>query len=139
VKITLCGSERFQGEMQAINERLTLAGHIVYMPCVIARELTPDEKQVLSLNMYAKIEDSDALVVVDCMSDGTPTQNALEARGDDTTRGMMRWAAVRGKKIFYRSEAGRLTNLVFEGVKMSRADFSHGYSETTLKSDWDSY
>jgi hypothetical protein len=97
MKITLCGSAKFESEYHAWDERLTLAGHVVYSLAVYPsskggnKDWYDDEiKTTLDLAHLAKIEESDAIVVV----------NVRNYIGDSTRREIA-WATMRGKLRFY--------------------------------------
>ena len=70
-RITLCGSTRFPEAFEYWNTQLTLAGNVVYSVAVIAHHsnvegvLTSEEKRVLDDVHLKKIENSDAIFVVD--------------------------------------------------------------------------
>jgi len=94
MKITLCGSARFEPSFVAANEALTLAGHVVFSLAVYPsahggeKEWYSDyEKTLLDLAHLAKIEESDAIVVV---GDGYI--------GFSTAREIV-WAVQRGKRV----------------------------------------
>src|SRR5882672_1865473 len=71
MKITLCGSLRFENDFHFWNEKLSFAGHIVY-DCSIYPSwkqgnkdwYTADQKTVLDMLHLAKIEESNAIVVL---------------------------------------------------------------------------
>ena len=103
MKITLCGSTRFMDQYNEWNIKLTMAGHLVYS---VARPSTsfvqgegpkeqtlePIEKRHLDLIHLAKIEESDAIFVID------PNYYI----GESTQREIA-WANLRGKLVFYLS------------------------------------
>lgn len=66
--ITLCGSTRFQKEYEEVNERLTLAGHIVISCGVFAHskglEVTEQQKELLDEIHLRKIDMADEIFVV---------------------------------------------------------------------------
>jgi len=68
MRVCLCGSTRFKDEFLAVNESLTLDGHIVLMPGVFGHadglELSDYDKQKLDNLHKAKIIMSDAVVVI---------------------------------------------------------------------------
>lgn len=70
MKITLCGSARFEKEFKEINRRLTLAGHVVYSLAVYPSDMgekvwyTPGEKKILDEVHKKKIDASDAIYVI---------------------------------------------------------------------------
>lgn len=101
MKITLCGSARFQHEFEAWNEALTLAGHIVYSLAVLPSFhngekswYTDAQKQTLDLAHLAKIEESNAIVVLD-----------VNGYIGESTKREIEWAEMRGKTI-WRISAG---------------------------------
>ena len=100
--LTLCGSLRFEQDIQWWHEKLALAGHVIYAMVALPSQkhgntawYTEDEKERLDLLHLAKIEESDAIFVVD-------TDNYI----GDSTRREIRWARIRGKAIFYASSRG---------------------------------
>ncbi len=65
--ITLCGSMKFQKEMQEVAERLTLEGNCVLSaiyPVDAARVYTGEEKELLAKAHLERIRLSDAIFVV---------------------------------------------------------------------------
>lgn len=70
-KITLCGSTRFPEAFEYWNTQLTLAGNVVYSVAVMPHHanvegfLTSAEKDTLDKVHLRKIENSDAIFVVD--------------------------------------------------------------------------
>jgi len=122
MKITLCGSTRFVKAFADWNAGLTLAGHVVYGLAMHGRQtsdkgkpeelelITDDEKIVLDLMHLAKIEESDAVVIL----------NVDDYTGESTKR-ELRWAQLRGKQVFYLENARR-------GVGVIGASVWHIYS-----------
>lgn len=64
MKLTLCGSARFEEQFHKYNERLTLAGHVVYSLAVFHYWYTDEEKMILDSVHKSKIANSDAIVVL---------------------------------------------------------------------------
>jgi len=99
MKITLCGSARFEAEFHKWNRQLTLGGNVVYTMAVFPSTMnnkdwyTPKQKELLDLVHLAKIEESAAIFVLDV--DGYI--------GESTSR-EIEWARVRGKIVYYLSE-----------------------------------
>ena len=95
MKFTICGSARFEPEWHEWNKRLGLMGHISYslmtFPSVEGSKswYTTAQKEQLDLAHLAKIEESDAVFVIN--KDGYI--------GESTTREIM-WAILRGKKLY---------------------------------------
>lgn len=99
MRITLCGSARFEEEFHQWNERLTLANHIVYDLAVHPSRkgeknwYGDNESQIktsLDLAHLAKILYSDAIVVL----------NKGGYFGFSTTR-EIQWATMLGKKVYW--------------------------------------
>lgn len=96
MKITLCGSARFESEYHQWNKLLGLAGHISYglmtYPSVEGSKswYTDDQKETLDLAHLAKIEESDAIVVIN-----------IGGYIGESTRREIKWAAMRRKLIYY--------------------------------------
>jgi hypothetical protein len=94
--LTLCGSSRFEKQYKAMNERLTLAGHVVFSLSVypsdksIREWYTEEQKNRLDLVHLAKIKASDGIVVL----------NVDGYIGPSTTR-EIEWAKMLDKKIFW--------------------------------------
>jgi hypothetical protein len=95
MKFTLCGSARFEKEFHHWNKMLGLMGHISYslmtFPSVEGKKTwyTPDQKETLDLLHLAKIEESDAIFVLN--KDGYI--------GESTAR-ELKWALLRYKQVF---------------------------------------
>ena len=95
--ITLCGSLSFEREINEWNEKLTLAGYTVFSMAVMPsyKENTKDwytkeQKEILDLVHFSKIEESDAIVVVD-----------PEGYIGKSTEREIKWAIVRDKAVYY--------------------------------------
>ena len=97
MKITLCGSTRFKDEFEYVNERLTLAGHVVYSVAFFGHKretpLDPWEKQRLDLVHLAKILASDAILIVGSVDGKTPYIG-------ESTRRERWWALINDKSVF---------------------------------------
>lgn len=104
MRITLCGSTRFEPKFHEWNHKLALAGHTVYSLSLFGREakdvgkdgnktVTEDEKIVLDLVHLDKIMNSDAVVVID----------VDEYVGFSTAR-EVRWARMQGKHVYWITE-----------------------------------
>ena len=99
MKITLCGSARFEKEFHHWNEILSFEGNIVYSLAIYPSSKDGnknwyDEKQKEKLDLIhlAKIEESEAIFVID--KDGYI--------GESTAREIS-WAKIRGKEIILAS------------------------------------
>lgn len=97
MKITLCGSAKFEGMFHKWNKDLTLSGHTVYALAVYPSFMennknwyTEEEKAILDLCHLNKILNSDAIVVID----------VDEYYGESTAREIM-WARLNNKKIYW--------------------------------------
>ena len=70
MKITLCGSARSEQEFKAANERLSLAGHVVYSLAVYPSDkggkdwYDREQKEMLDKVHLQKIKASDAIYVI---------------------------------------------------------------------------
>lgn len=70
MKITLCGSARFEKQFKELNERLTLRGHVIYSLAVYPSDkskknwYTTQQKEILDQMHKEKIRNSDAIVVI---------------------------------------------------------------------------
>lgn len=100
MKITICGSLKFEAEINHCHERLAMLGHTIYCMVVLPSQkggnkdwYTPEQKMKLDLIHLSKIEESDGIFVVDV--DGYI--------GESTKREIM-WAEIRGKTVYYLSE-----------------------------------
>ena len=99
MKITICGSLRFETEINYWHERLAFQGHTVYCMVVMPSQkegnkdwYTPEQKMVLDLLHLSKIEESDAIFVVD-----------VDGYIGESTKREIKWAEIRGKEVFYAS------------------------------------
>lgn len=96
MKLTLCGSARFEPYWHEANKQLGLAGHICYslmtFPSVEGSKTwyTEDQKWTLDLAHLAKIEESDGVVMLNI--DGYLGESSLRE---------LQWARIRNKKIFW--------------------------------------
>lgn len=99
MKITLCGSARFEAGFKRWNELLTLDGHVVYSLSVYPSDkigkdwYTEDQKKMLDAVHKLKIDNSDAIVVID--EDGYI---------GESTRSEIEHAKQNGKLVFYTSQ-----------------------------------
>lgn len=71
MKITLCGSARFEDKFKEMNERLSLAGHVVYSLAIYPSDkggeknwYTPEQKERLDAIHLEKIDASDGIYVI---------------------------------------------------------------------------
>lgn len=110
MRITLCGSTRFESVFHEWNHKLALAGHTVYSLSLFGREvsdvgkdtnkiITGDDKIILDLVHLDKIMNSDAIVVID----------QDEYIGFSTTR-EIRWARMQGKRVFWITQLSKNLN-----------------------------
>lgn len=98
MKITLCGSARFETEYHEWNKKLTLAYHVVHglstYPSIEngSKDWHDNDhrKVILDLAHLAKIEESDAIFVI----------NKNDYIGD-STRQEVCWARMRGKRVYW--------------------------------------
>jgi hypothetical protein len=99
MKVTLCGSLKFEKEIQEWHERLAFAGHTVYSMVVLPSQkgdnkdwYTTQQKQTLDLLHLSKIEESNAIFVVD-----------VNGYIGESTKREIEWAKIREKFIAYAS------------------------------------
>lgn len=97
MKITLCGSARFEKEFHEWNERLTLTGHTVYGLAVYPSVKGGDKnwydektKQTLDLVHLSKIMNSDAIVVLD-----------VDRYVGESTAREIDWARIIGRAVYW--------------------------------------
>lgn len=97
MRVTLCGSARFEEEFHEWDEELTLAGHVVYNLSVYpstkpgGKNWFDDETKItLDLVHLAKIDNSDAVVVIN--KDGYV--------GASTAR-EIQWARIKQKTVYF--------------------------------------
>jgi hypothetical protein len=93
VIITLCGSTRYLDEWHEWNGKLSSAGHIVFSLALFKRDLHDSDgpqKTILDLVHLAKIEESDAIFVL----------NVDDYIGESTKREVA-WARIRGKQVIW--------------------------------------
>ena len=115
MKVTICGSLRFEKEIQAWHEALAFAGHTPYCMVVMPSQkdnnkdwYNKDQKIALDLIHLSKIEESDAILVVDV--DGYI--------GESTGREMF-WAKIRDKDIYLASAQHNIGRLNIRQPKYS--------------------
>lgn len=97
MRITLCGSARFEQDFHRWNEDLSLAGHVVYALAAWPSRHAGvkdwyDEQQKIALDLVhlAKIDNSDAVVVI----------NVGGYVGPSTAR-EVEWARMKNKTVYY--------------------------------------
>ncbi len=97
MKITLCGSTRFKKEFEDANERLTVAGHVVYSVAFFGHDrpesLDSWTKQRLDLVHLAKISASDAILIVGSIDGRAPYVG-------ESTRRERWWALMNNKSVY---------------------------------------
>ena len=96
MKITICGSLSFEQQVQEWHEKLAFAGHTVYSMVVLPSQkgdnkdwYTPDQKETLDLLHLSKIEESDAIFVVD-----------VGGYIGESTKREIKWARMRNKTVY---------------------------------------
>lgn len=95
MRITLCGSARFEKEFKEYNKRLTLAGHVVYSLACYPSDFggknwyTEEQKKILDKVHKDKILNSDAIYIV-----------APGGYIGDSTKSEIEFARDNGKRIF---------------------------------------
>ena len=93
MRITLCGSTRFREQHEDVNRLLSKQGHVVYSVSCFGHSgdpLTPQEKETLDRVHFAKIDNSDGIVVL----------NVDDYVGESTSR-EIEHAKATGKEIWY--------------------------------------
>jgi len=93
MKITLCGSTKFKDKFIELNKSLSKEGHVVYSVSSFGHSgdvISDDEKITLDLVHLIKIQESDAIYVIDI--DGYI--------GFSTSR-EIKWAKMLNKNIIY--------------------------------------
>lgn len=106
MKLTLCGSLRFEPYWHEANKQLGLAGHICYsvmtFPSIEGAKSWYNEQQKWTLDLvhFAKIEESDGVIMLNI--DGYLGESSLRE---------LQWARMRGKWIFwsFRDERAKFT------------------------------
>ena len=98
-KITLCGSTKFKREFEAINNKLSLEGMIVYSVTSITPS-TEEEKTRLDLIHKRKIDNSNGIFVID-----------VDGYIGESTRSEIEYAEKNGKMVKYLSQFPDLKNL----------------------------
>jgi hypothetical protein len=108
MKFTICGSARFEELWHEWNKKLGLMGHISYslmtFPSVengVKSWYTENQKELLDLAHLAKIEESDAILVLN-------KDNYI----GDSTRREINWAKLRGKKIFWLEDGPEIKKIM---------------------------
>ena len=96
MRLTLCGSLRFEKQFKEMNKRLTLAGHVVYSVACYPSDndgkdwYSPEQKAVLDTVHLAKIDNSDGIVVLD-----------VDGYIGDSTKREIAHAEKTGKRVWY--------------------------------------
>lgn len=95
MKITLCGSAKFEKEFKEANKKLTLAGHVVYSLAVYPSDeggkdwYNALEKQLLDIAHKKKIRNSDAVLLI-----------APGGYIGDSTKSELKYADAMNKPVF---------------------------------------
>jgi len=95
MRLTLCGSRKFEPRFHEWSTKLGLAGHVVYGLAVYnsleeGNGLTEEQKTILDQIHFAKIDNSDGIVVLN--EDGYYGQS---------TTNEIRWARMKGKQVYW--------------------------------------
>lgn len=101
MRITLCGSTRFQAAFHEWNHKLAINGHTVYSLSLFGREekdvgkegnvtISEEEKITLDLVHLDKILNSDAIVVIN-----------IDGYIGFSTKREIEWARMQSKEVFY--------------------------------------
>jgi len=97
MKLTLCGSARFEAQWHYWSEKLIMSGHTVYSLAVFPSSKGGEknwyndrEKMLLDLVHLSKIEESDGIVVLN-----------IDGYIGLSTRREIVWAEIRGKDIWW--------------------------------------
>lgn len=88
--VCICGSMRFLGDMRAVSQSLTLAGHIVLLPSEIDGPITDAQKAALGELHLRRIDLADRVEVV----------NRGEQYGESTLREIA-YAEAAGKPVTF--------------------------------------
>lgn len=119
MKITLCGSTRFMEQYHTWNKWLALNGHVVYSVATSVKgdfQPSDNEKETLDLVHLAKIEESDAILVINCLR--LPDQQKysfneeciaewfalIESYIGESTNREIKWACIRSKARYYTAD-----------------------------------
>lgn len=104
-RITLCGSTKFKKAFEVLNKQLSLEGSVVYSVAFFAHadneHLTDAQKAVLDEVHKRKIDNSDAILVID-----------LDGYIGESTRSEIAYAEQQGKTVKYLSQFPDLQCLV---------------------------
>lgn len=108
MKVTICASLRFEKEVQEWHEAVAFAGHTPYCMVVLPSQkggdkswYTDEQKTMLDLIHLSKIEESDAIVVID-----------VGGYYGDSTKREIAWAHLRGKHIYFASKQPSIGTLL---------------------------
>lgn len=103
-RITLCGSTKFKKEFEVLNKQLTLEGDVVHTVAIFGHsddiDLTHEQKEVLDGVHRAKIDNSDAILVIN-----------VDGYIGESTRKEIVYAQNTGKIVKYLSDFPDLTCL----------------------------
>lgn len=107
MKITLCGSTRFEKQFKEWNERLTLVGHVVHSITVYPSDkggkkewYTDDQKVAFDRAHKRKIADSDAILVLN-----------VDGYIGESTVSEIAHAQFLSKKVFYTHPMGKVPQM----------------------------
>lgn len=96
MRITLCGSLKFEQAFKDWSRDLTLSGHVPYSVSVYPSDAggkdwyKPEQKVTLDLMHLAKIDNSDAIAVLNV--DGYVGESTIKE---------VAWARIKGKPVFW--------------------------------------
>jgi hypothetical protein len=105
MKLTLCGSRKFEAQFHEWSEKLAYAGHVVYGLAVYntrpdpndeaPSKLTVEQKTILDQVHMAKIDNSDGIVVIN-----------VGGYIGESTKNEIRWAKMKNKEIYWLEHSG---------------------------------
>ncbi len=99
-------------QYNAWNKWLALQGHVVYSISADTKDgsiVTDDEKETLDLVHLSKIQESFAVLVIDCtrMPENISSEEITDTYIGESTRREIKWAKMLGKKVEHTSWAKR--------------------------------
>lgn len=131
--LTLCGSAKFEPWFHAWNKALTLSGHVVIslgaFPSIECEKNWYTDEQKLTLDMVhlSKIEESDAIVVLNCFGYiGESTMREIE------------FARVRDKQLYFLETLEKCVNLDV-GTKRRKLAAYHYTRQDNIVTKIDTY
>lgn len=118
MRLTLCGSRKFEAQFHEWTEKLTYQGHVIYGLAIYGTRpelhsdapetITKEQKTILDQVHFAKIDNSAGIVVLN-----------VDGYLGEATKNEIRWAKMKGKEVYFIDAKGWDTPELEGGLHIS--------------------